>query len=125
MMAKRILVTGSRDWTDRAAIHAALWTAWADLGGNEASIALMHGACPTGADAIAEELWQTYAPTQPIIRFHPDWSRGRRAGPERNYRMVSHGADLCLAFPLGESRGTRGCLKMAERAGIEVRVYGG
>jgi hypothetical protein len=34
--------------------------------------------------------------------------------------MVSLGADVCLAFPLGASPGTRGCMNIAERAGIHV-----
>jgi hypothetical protein len=32
--------------------------------------------------------------------------------------MVDLGADLCLAYPRGASKGTRGCAKMAVDAGI-------
>ena len=38
--------------------------------------------------------------------------------------MVNAGADLCLAFPLGESRGTRDCVRRADAAGIPVLNYG-
>jgi hypothetical protein len=34
--------------------------------------------------------------------------------------MVSLGATLCIAFPLGASEGTRGCMRLAEAAGIPV-----
>ena len=47
-----------------------------------------------------------------------------RPGHVRNHHMVSLGADLCLAFPLGESRGTRGCMAAAHKAGIPVRNHG-
>ena len=47
---------------------------------------------------------------------------GRKAGPLRNQKMVDLGADICIAFPQGESRGTRNCMKLADKAGIEVVV---
>jgi hypothetical protein len=56
---------------------------------------------------------------------HPaDWKRhGRAAGPIRNAEMVALGADVCLALPIGLSPGTRGCIDLAEAAGIPVRCY--
>lgn len=115
---KRILVTGSRNWTDRDAIYMALAT-YTFLPGT----VIVHGACPTGADAIAGE-W-----ARETIGFfeeaHPaDWStHGKAAGPKRNQAMVDLGADICLAFPLGDSRGTRDCMRRAEAAGIPVRSF--
>lgn len=54
-----------------------------------------------------------------------DWDKfGRSAGHIRNNTMVKLGADVCLAFPIGESRGTRGCMRLAERAGITVINFG-
>jgi hypothetical protein len=32
--------------------------------------------------------------------------------------MVELGADFCIGFPLGESKGTRGCMELARKAGI-------
>lgn len=43
------------------------------------------------------------------------------AGPRRNAYMVSLGADICLAFPLPGSRGTRNCMRLARQAGIDVK----
>jgi hypothetical protein len=58
-------------------------------------------------------------------RHCADWTtHGKAAGPIRNARMVALGADVCLAFPKGESRGTRGCMRLAEKAGIRVCNYG-
>lgn len=130
----RILVTGSRDWSDRDAIEGALYSAWEQLGGG-ASITLVHGHCPTGADRIAELVWSTHRPRNPIERHPADWSKGRGAGPERNREMVELGADVCLAF-IGpctsprcdipgkhDSHGATGCADLAGVAGIEVRRF--
>jgi len=34
--------------------------------------------------------------------------------------MIDLGADVLLAFPIGESAGTRGCIALAVAAGIPV-----
>lgn len=122
-MSRRILITGSRDWSDRQAIKTAL-REHARPGDT-----LVHGACPTGADAIADELWTKWGP----IERHPaDWSMGRAAGPLRNQHMVNLGADVCLAFighctsprcsrpGVHDSHGATGCAAMARKAGIVV-----
>ena len=45
---KRILVTGSRGWTDRDVIHDALSDYWREID-CPADAVLVSGACPTGA----------------------------------------------------------------------------
>ena len=82
---------------------------------------LIHGAA-TGADALARE----WASAQRIatIPFRADWKRrGRKAGPERNARMLTDGKpDAVLAFPGG--RGTQDMIRKAMRAGVPVwRVF--
>lgn len=101
----------------------ALHKAWRELhvqGFDE--IILVHGAA-RGADSLAAEIWEQVGLA---TEAHPaDWEGlGRKAGHVRNHHMVSLGADLCLAFPLGESRGTRGCMAAAHKAGIPVRNHG-
>lgn len=118
----RILVTGSRDWTDRATIERALRDALLSLGAGPDAV-LVQGECHLGgADIIAKEIWQGWGldvESHPA-EFGPD---GRVLGPKRNAHMVSLGADLCLAFPLPSSRGTRNCMRLAREAGIPVRTY--
>ena len=115
----RILVTGSRNWTDWNAIATAIGRA--STGWSPSSVTVVHGACPTGADAIADELADRFGFT---VERHPaDWDRhGRAAGPIRNQEMVNLGADVCLALPLGSSRGTYDCMSRAKAACIPVRV---
>lgn len=134
----RILVTGSRDWTDAYAVGNALAEARDTPRTDPAPpsrMVLVSGACPTGADAIAEHyalLWGWI-----VERYPADWDQhGRAAGPKRNAEMVAAGADLCLAF-IGYcssprcarpgphwSHGATGCADLAEQAGIPtIRRY--
>lgn len=118
----RILVTGSRDWTDTETIRQALSNVWRGLG-QPADAVLVHGACHLGgADQIASEIWDSwgYWVEPHPAEMGPD---GHVLGPQRNAEMVALGADVCLAFPLPQSRGTRNCMRLAREAGIPVRVY--
>lgn len=129
----RILVTGSRDWTDAELLHDALCHAVYQ----QVPAVIVHGACPTGADAMASFWARRYAHIGLTEEPHPAaWKlNGRSAGPLRNAAMVSLGADLCLAFisPCSSPRcrradphpshGASGCADLAERAGIPVRRY--
>jgi hypothetical protein len=80
---------------------------------------VIHGACPTGADALADR-WAVNA-WKAIEAFPADWTaHGRAAGPLRNARMIAEGRpDLVLAFKGG--RGTADCVRKARAAGIPVR----
>lgn len=132
MTAPRLLITGSRDWSDADMIYAALRQAWIDLGSHPDTI-LVSGACPTGADKIAEDIWESRG--RPVERHPADWSKGRSAGPLRNKHMVDLGAHLCLAFighctsprchlgGIHDSHGATGCSKLAAAANIPVREY--
>lgn len=111
---RRVLITGSRNWADQEALRRALFVHM------KFGDTLVSGACPTGADKMAEDYWRSFGP----IERHPaDWNaHGKAAGPKRNQEMVDLGADLCIAFPLPDSRGTKHCMGAAERAGIPVVV---
>jgi hypothetical protein len=118
----RVLVTGSRDWSDYLSILKALQKIDSEQRGKK--ITLVSGACPTGADAMAESIAEDFGWS---VERHPaDWAaHGKFAGPKRNREMVESHPDICLAFPRGKSLGTRGCLKYAKLAGIETRILEG
>lgn len=109
----RILITGSRDWTDVALIESELRSWYADV----PDAVLVSGGCPSGADRFCEEAWVNLGGT---VEVHPaDWAKhGKAAGPIRNQLMVDLGADVCLAFRKNHSRGTTHCANAATMAGI-------
>lgn len=130
----RVIVSGSRDWEDRQAVYDALNETYRAYG----PFVLVHGACATGADAWAREWYQLAARLVPVTedRFPAAWeARGKRAGPERNERMVKAGGQLLLAFVRPctrphcaepqphDSHGTAGCMDLAREAGIEIKEF--
>lgn len=119
----RVLVTGSRNWSDRIAVFEALNDAFILSGGY---LVLVHGACPTGADAQAEA-WAVQMRGRGFsVKSEPhpaDWKQFKKAaGFRRNAEMVKLGADLCLAFVLDDSNGASHTEKLAKKAGIETET---
>lgn len=116
----RILITGSRYFTNTSMIRQALKEAIGDTPCKD--VVVVHGAAK-GADSdsgrIARELGAR-------VEEHPaDWSQGRSAGPARNRKMVSLGADVCLAFLTkgAKNAGTLSCVRYAKEAGIPTKVF--
>lgn len=141
MKPYRILVTSSRDWENRAAVDGWLTSLAAANTFHNRITVVVHGACPTGADRIADDWARWHARRSPLVEFerHPaNWRPNgdfdRAAGFRRNAAMVVLGADLCLAFvglctkpgcrreprPHG-SHGASHCADLAEQAGIPTR----
>lgn len=116
MRGPRVIITGSRDWDDPRTIRVSL-ARW-----HGPHTTLVSGACPTGADAIAEEFAAENGWT---IERHPaQWDTlGKRAGFVRNNEMAALGADVCVAFRRNNSRGTGHMINAAHKAGIPVVEY--
>ena len=121
-LPRRLLVTGSRGWSDRAVMARTLheqWTSW----GRPVDAVLVVGDA-RGADAMAAELWAKAG--LPVEVHRADWDGlGRRAGMVRNQAMIASGVDAALAFRVGDTPGTRGCIAAAERSGIPVGIIDG
>lgn len=74
-----------------------------------------------GADTLAKAVAQQLG--LPFHEIKADWSKyGRAAGPRRNADLVAE-CDILVAFPIGDSKGTRGCIQLARRAGKKVFVF--
>ena len=101
----KVIVCGGRDFNDREAVFSVMDLLLETHG----MFDLIHGACPTGADALADE-WARERGVK-VVKFPADWSQGRKAGPVRNYQMAVSGAEMCVAFP-----GGRGTADMVRRA---------
>jgi hypothetical protein len=123
----RVLVTGSRDWEDRAAIDDFLTALAAANTFHNRTTVIVHGACPRGADQMADDWARWHANRSPLIeveRHRANWEiNGKRAGFIRNQFMVNLGADVCLAFIRDGSRGASHTAALAEQAGIPVRRF--
>lgn len=150
----RVLVTGSREWKDGAAVAAVLTgIAIACHQAGYAGLVIVNGKCEKGLDALATA-WVEWALALPGRRLRiteeghpakwqdpcrpscaPDCRRQRRdgewycnaAGDYRNAKMAALGADACEAFLAdgARNRGTRNCIRHAKRAHIDVRRHNG
>lgn len=124
-MRKAVIVTGSRDWADEEALLLTILDEDPDV--------IVHGDCPTGADAMVE----TYATTNlelgryvAVVPMPARWGRlGDAAGMARNREMLkvllvlgAHGYDVAVVgAPMQGGRGTQGMMRIAKRAGVRVR----
>jgi len=119
----RLLVCGSRDWTDRDLLGVTVEQVVGEHGQGRPGVVLIEGDA-RGADRLAGQLarargWQ--------LEVYPaDWQRqGRAAGMRRNHRMLRDGRpELVLAFTddLRSSRGTADMVRRARAARLPVLV---
>lgn len=119
--ALRVLVTGSREWTDQKVIYDALDT----IARCASDLTVVHGACPKGADYWAQRwCWENLS-NRVTDEPHPaDWKKhGKKAGHVRNGEMAKLGADLCLAFIHNRSNGSTGCAREAIGNDIPTVVF--
>ena len=119
----RLLVCGSRTWTDLARLRQVLDQVVSDHSDGQV-VTVIEGDA-RGADRLAGQLarergWR-------LERYPADWTRdGRAAGFRRNARMLRQGRpDLVVAFtvgPLAESWGTADMVRRARAAGVPVHL---
>ena len=119
-MPLRVLICGSRHYTDSDTIRRALAKELTDLDPMlEEDITVMHGDC-SGADRLAADVLKDSIYT---VEAHPaDWqAHGKAAGPIRNRQMLDMKPVLVIAF--GTGRGTRDTVNEAHRRLIPVVEY--
>lgn len=115
-----LLVCGGRSFSDEDMLWRKLDIYTADLG---AKIVVVTGACPRGADAMAERWASKHWHT--IKRFHAAWEDGPKAGPIRNQEMVdfllTQVLRFAVAFHDGKSAGTGDCVRRVRAANIPLK----
>ena len=112
----RLLVTGSRDWSDVEVITAELQF----VAKKYNNVVLVSGHA-IGADRIAEEIavglgW--------VVEIHePDWTlHGKSAGFKRNTTMLETEVQAVLAFHKDNSKGTADTIRKAKERKIPTRI---
>jgi len=120
----KVIVCGGRDYAqpfrveDQNAMDIALGKVLKLAESTGRKLQVVSGGA-TGADRYAHcWAWAMKQRVDSCI-FRADWGRhGKAAGPMRNQAMLSHGADLVVAFPGG--RGTADMTRRAEAAKVPV-----
>lgn len=119
----RLLVCGSRQWSDRSMLFDALDHLHQTVG-----ITTLIEGCAAGADRFAEE-WARERGV-PIQHFPANWRPNggnrldRSAGVRRNSRMLADGEpEYVVAFDMGTS-GTADMVRKSREWGLEVVVIG-
>ncbi len=129
----RVLVCGSRDWTDPEPIRRELRAlpiregTFTNQDGYETYVIgpeIVHGAA-RGADCIAGQIAKEMG--LPVRALPAQWEKyGKRAGPLRNEQMLGefYPIDLVIAFheDLTKSKGTKDMVNRALRDGIPVKI---
>jgi hypothetical protein len=110
-MKLRVLVCGSREWTDELPVRAVLdglyESAWDEF------YVCQGGA--RGADAIAKKWCEDEE--VPVNTFPADWSKGKQAGYLRNAQMLEEGKPT-VVFAFGHGKGTDMMVNLAVKAGV-------
>ena len=117
-MAKRVLICGSRFFTDIEAVRALVATFPPDT-------VVIHGAAP-GADSYAAACARMVG--LEVEPYPAKWTEhGKAAGPIRNTQMLVEGRpDIVYAFaggPLENTTGTKNMVEQSKAAGIETVVF--
>ena len=148
----KLLVTGTRRTPHKTQVTNVLSLLWDDLEDDDVMLIHGDCPHPSGRDAfdipqvrvlfsvdkIADEfaesagwrIWKFPAHWNICDKncYHKPRSDGKcpAAGPRRNKAMVDAldpATDMVIAFPQGESKGTRGTIELARAHGIEPLIY--
>ncbi len=119
----RVLVCGSREWTDDWIIDQVL----TGIDGNQpvfTETVIIEGGA-RGADTIAGQ-WRLGEYDVHHITYRAEWHRyGGSAGPIRNQQMLDEGGpDVVIAFSddIKSSKGTADMVRRAKKAGVPTYV---
>lgn len=124
----KVIITGGRDFDNYELFKETLNYLFGAL-----AVKLIAGACDRGTLTYARQdgtkvygadgLTERYA-AEFGYDFYPypaNWNKyGKAAGPIRNSEMIKTGAEVCIGFWDGKSKGTKDMMTKADNAGITV-----
>ena len=118
----RIIIAGSRKFNNYEKLKNCVDKICASI---TDEIEIVSGCC-AGADLLGETYGVNHGYKCKL--FPAEWSTyGKAAGPIRNRQMAEYAAKadrgILIAFPIGESRGTRNMISVAKEYGLEVYIY--
>lgn len=113
----KVLICGSRDWTDVRSIEECIDELKDQYGYN---LVIIQGAA-RGADSLARDI---ALERNLIVESYPaNWNQyGKVAGFMRNNEMLEQKPDLVIAFQKNNSRGTQHTIDSAIKRDIPVKV---
>lgn len=118
----KLLVCGGRNYSDKGELWSVLDEYLAVHGDR---LIIIHGACPTGADDLADKWAQ--AREVDCLRVPARWNSTtpvRAAGPLRNKRMIERYRPQAVLATVGGT-GTAGMCDLAKSAGLTPRILPG
>ena len=120
MRRKRIIIAGSRNFTDYDKLEKEVL----ELVHTGFDNPIIISGTARGADQLGERFADNHG--LQLVRMPADWEAyGKRAGYIRNARMAdyaSEGDGMLIAFWDGESSGTKNMIELAEKKGLEVNI---
>ena len=126
----RVIVSGSRYYKNYKQLADKLDEVilkLMDEGIGKSDIEIVSGGC-RGADELGERFAKESCLRCSI--FPADWGKhGKAAGPVRNEQMAAYASEadkgILVAFPIGDSIGTRNMIKKAKQYDLKVEVIEG
>lgn len=126
-MALKIAIVGSRKFNDLSFVMKKFMEVWQevtrenpDLKLNDEHLTIISGGA-SGVDSCAQEIAKALG--LPIKIHYPNWKlHGKAAGPIRNEKIIEE-ADVVIAFPGKDSKGTWDAINRARRKGKRLFVF--
>lgn len=110
----KLLISGYRGFEDYDLFSNFMKTVTNEMG---MPSVVLQGECKTGADQLAKR-WCLEKDVK-CMSFPADWSKGKRAGPERNSKMLEQ-VDVVCAFVHANSKGTKDVVNKARQKKMKL-----
>lgn len=115
----KVIVAGGREFHLHPGSRDLLWHHLPLILCNKLPNVIIVSGTQKGADQMGEQ-WAAENGLE-VEKFYPDWSNGKRGGPERNRRMADV-ANALILFWDGSSSGSKSMLEIAKSKRLLIRI---